>query len=141
METASPVAAVHGMTPSISSELGEMHFGDWEGLHFETLDQSDDWKRFNMVRGFVRPPGGELMIEVQARMVRRLDCLRQQHPGETVAVVSHADPIRAAIAFYLDIPLHSLLRFDISPASWSVVDLTEWGPHVRTMNQTGAPAI
>ena len=138
VETAAAIAAAHRLSPVVSEDLGEMRFGGWEGQSFDALDRLDDWKRFNSVRGFVRPPGGELMIETQARMVRRLDCIRQRHAGHTVAVVSHADPIRSALAFYLDIPLQSLLKFEISPASVSVVDLREWGPLVRAVNQTGA---
>ncbi len=81
------------------------------------------------------------MIEAQTRMVRRLECIRQRYSEQTVAVVSHADPIRCALAFYLDIPLQSIPRFEISTASVSVVDLGEWGPHVRAINHTGAVPV
>ncbi len=81
-------------------------------------------------------------MEVQTRMVRQLDCLADAHSEETVAVVSHGDPLRSVIAYYLGIPLDLLLRFEISPASVSVVEQHEWGPRVLCLNETGdVPAM
>ena len=55
------------------------------------------------------------MIETQARMIRRVQALAQEHEGETVGIVSHGDPLRATVAFYMGIPMDMLLRFEISP--------------------------
>jgi probable phosphoglycerate mutase len=85
----------------------------------------------------VRAPGGELMSEVQTRMIAEIADIRQEHPGETVAVVSHSDPLRSVIAHYLSIPIDLILRFDISPASVSVVQLFDDGPRVLCLNHTG----
>jgi broad specificity phosphatase PhoE len=60
--------------------------------------------------------------------------LRRLHPNETVAVFSHADVIKAALMLYLGVPLDSHLRFEISPASVSVLELAEWGPRVVSIN-------
>ena len=97
---------------------------------------SEEWRRFNHFRGGTRAPGGELMIETQARMIRRVQALKQEHEGETVGIVSHGDPLRAAVAFYMGIPIDMLLRFEISPASVSVVELSEWGARVMCVNVT-----
>jgi probable phosphoglycerate mutase len=77
------------------------------------------------------------MIETQMRMVRRLDGLRAGHPGQTVAVVSHGDPLRSVIAHYLGIALDHVARFEISPGSVSVVELHEWGNRLLCLNETG----
>lgn len=77
------------------------------------------------------------MIEAQARMVRQLDCLRERHPGECIAIVSHADPLRALLAHFLGIAIDLMLRFEISPASVSVVESGEWGPRILCVNETG----
>jgi broad specificity phosphatase PhoE len=111
--------------------------GSFEGETLADLDRREDWKRFNVFRGGTRAPGGELMIETQARMVRRIDALRQPHDGQVVALVSHADPLRAAIAHFLGISIDMLLRFEISPASVSVLELSDWGARVWCLNRTG----
>ncbi len=122
-------------------ELGEMRVGEWEGRTFEDLDAREDWKRFNSVRSMVRPPGGEWMIETQTRMIRQLQCLGLRHPGQQVAVVSHGDPLRAALAYCLDMPLNSVLRLEVGLASVSVIELGDWGPRVLCINQTGEIAV
>ncbi len=137
IETAAAVAQRHGLDPQPLDDLGELHFGEWEGLIMAELDRNEEWKRFNAYRSGVRCPGGELMIETQTRMIRQLDCLRKRHPDETVAVVSHGDPLRSVVAYYLGIPLDLLQRFEISTGSVSVVEAGEWGPRVLCLNETG----
>ena len=122
-------------------ELVEFGLGEWEGLGFGELDGRDDWRRFNTFRSGTRAPGGELMVETQARMVRQLDRLRERHPRETVAVVSHADPLRAAIAWFLGIPTDLTCRFELGTASVSVVEVHDWGARVRCLNHTGESPV
>jgi probable phosphoglycerate mutase len=102
-----------------------------------TLDQLKDdalWHRFNTQRGTTGAPGGELMAGVQVRMARQLEGLRQIHPGQTVAVFSHADVIKAALMLYMNMPLDNHLRLEISPASVSILELAEWGPRIVSVN-------
>jgi broad specificity phosphatase PhoE len=114
-----------------------MRLGAWEGKSIAELDQLEDFKRFNAYRSTVRAPGGELMLETQTRMVARLAALAHQHPGETIAVVSHGDPLRAVVAHHLGIPLDHLLRFEISPASVSILEAAEWSSRILCLNHTG----
>ena len=74
------------------------------------------------------------MLEVQARMAKQLEDLRQRHPEETVAVFSHADVIKATLMLYMNMPLDWHLRLEISPASVSVLELAEWGPRIVAVN-------
>lgn len=137
IETAAPIAACHGLSPRIVDDLGEVHIGAWEGLPLAQLERQELWRRFHTSRGSVRAPGGEMMIEAQVRMVRQIEQIGRQHEGETVAVISHADPLRSALAHVLGISLDLMLRFEISPASVSVL---EWGvgaPRMLCLNETG----
>jgi probable phosphoglycerate mutase len=137
IETAEPLARRHGLTPQRVEQLGEIRFGEWEGLTMEELERREDWRLYNSFRSGASPPGGEYMLETQARMVRQLECLRARHAGETVAVVSHGDPLRGYVAHCLGVPLDLMLRFDISPGSISVVEAAEWGARVVRLNDTG----
>ncbi len=78
-----------------------------------------------------------MMIETQSRMVSRLEALARQHAGQTVAIVSHGDPLRAVVAHHLGIALDRLLRFEISPASVSVLEAGEWNSRILCLNETG----
>jgi probable phosphoglycerate mutase len=136
-ETAEPLAQERRLPVEIRPRLIEVDFGSWTGKTMTELDADPLWKRFNTLRGSTRAPGGELMLDVQSRMVDELEELRRLHGGNTVAVVSHQDAIKAALAHYAGIPLDLFHRFEISPASVSVLQLAEWGPRIVSVNHTG----
>jgi broad specificity phosphatase PhoE len=137
VETAEAIGGPHGLTLRKDDDFGEFHAGEWQGISLADLDKRDDWRRFNAVRSLTRAPGGELAIETQARVVRKIQELAGRHAGETVAVVSHGDPLRSAIAYFLGMPLDFLLRFEVHPASLSVVEVGEWGAKVLCVNDRG----
>ncbi len=124
------------MVPAIRENLGEFRFGNWEGQTFEELNRDPRWRQFNETRSTVRPPGGESMLEVQTRMTREVENLRREHDGDTVVLVSHADPLRSLIAHCLGIPLDLIARFDISPASVSIVRFSGHSPSLLCLNRT-----
>jgi broad specificity phosphatase PhoE len=137
VETAKAIADAHELEPQPDDDFGEFHAGEWQGVSLEELSRRDDWRRFNTIRSLTRAPGGEIAIETQARVVRKIHELAGRHDGGTVAVVSHGDPLRAGIAYFLGIPLDMLLRFEVHPASLSVVELGEWGSKVLCVNDRG----
>jgi probable phosphoglycerate mutase len=137
METARAVAGRHELLPQSIEDLGEMRFGAWEGMDLRALEQDPQWKRFNSWRSGTPCPGGEWMIETQSRMVRRMERIREAHADGIVAVVSHADPLRALVAHYAGMPLDHMLRLEIGPASVTVVEAGDWGPRILCLNHTG----
>jgi probable phosphomutase (TIGR03848 family) len=138
-ETAGTIAARLGLVAVVSEALGELRLGRWTGRSLESLEGDPEWDRFNSFRPGTRPPGGEWMIEVQARVVAEIQRLRELHPDDVVAAVTHGDPIKAALFHYGGIALDMMLRWDIAPASVTVVDLHPWGATVLAVNDTGRP--
>ena len=139
-ETAQPLAVRLGRTVEIEPAINELDFGDWTGRAVADLNRggAPGWEPFNTFRSSTRAPGGEHMAEAQLRMVIALERLRARHPGQHVALVGHADPIRATLAYFLGAPLDFMLRIEISPASVSVLELADWGPRVLCVNQANA---
>jgi len=140
-ETAEAIARPHGLAVEPVDDLGEVRLGDWEGRAIADLDRDEEWRRYNVFRSGVRVPGGELMIETQTRMVRALTVLADRHRDESVAIVSHGDPLRCVIAHFLGIPLDLLLRFEISPAGVSVLEAGPWAPRLLCLNHSGEAAL
>ncbi len=58
---------------------------------------------------------------MQARITSAMARLTQLHPGETVVAVSHADPIKAAVAAAAGTPLDLFQRLIVSPCSVSAL--------------------
>jgi probable phosphoglycerate mutase len=137
VETAAPLAAALNLQTITREDFLEMELGEWTDTTFADLAGEPVFKLFNTFRSCTRIPGGETMFEAQVRMINGLQKLAVQHPDQTVAVFGHADPIKAAIAFFAGIPLDLFQRIEIAPASVSVVELYEETARIMLLNHTG----
>lgn len=137
IETAEPVAKSLNLQTIICEDFLEMNFGEWTNLTFEEVQQQPQFQYFNSFRSNTRIPGGEGMLEAQARIIARLQKLQLLHPGETVAIVSHADLIKAAITYFAGIHLDLFQRIEISPASVSIVEVYDEIARITLVNDTG----
>ena len=133
-ETAEPLARARELEVTIDDALTEVDFGAWTGMTFDELARLPEWARFNARRSVAEVPGGERPVDVQARIVSALDRLRAQHPGQTVAAVSHADVIRAAVLHYAGTSLDMVHRIEISPASVTGIALGGRAPRLLFVN-------
>src|SRR5262249_16165512 len=97
VDTARAVAAPHGLSPVTCEDLREIELGEVEGLQFDDYPSELQTALLN-APGEVRFPGGESYEQLRARVVAALEEIVAQHGGETVVAVSHACPIRAALA-------------------------------------------
>lgn len=137
VETAEPLAARFGLPVQIVEAVGETRYGDWTGSSLKELSQRPEWLRILINPSAARFPNGEGLAEMQARVVTALDRIAAAHPKGVVVVVSHADPIKSAVAHYAGIHLDLFQRIVVSPASVSWIHLTERGPQVMCVNYTG----
>jgi len=137
-ETARAVAAPHGLEVQTRDGLVEVDFGEWTGKYLSELADDAGWRLWNAGGRMLGPiPGGEHIVEFQRRMVAEVLRVRDAHPGQIVALVSHGDPIRAALCAFAGIPLDLLQRVEISTASVSVLRFTATGVAVARVNDTG----
>lgn len=137
VETAAPLAARLNQDVSIDEGLVELDCGEWTDCTFDSLREQPAFQRFNTFRSSSRIPGGESMLEAQTRIVGVIQKLYERHPNETVALVSHSDLIKAALAHYAGIHLDMLQRLEISPASVSILDVYNETAGLLLMNDTG----
>ncbi len=137
-ETARPVAGEQALAVEVVDALDEIDFGDWTGMTFADLTNDPRWQEWNALRSRARAPGGESMAEAQSRVVRHMRDTAQRFAGGTVAMVTHCDIIRAAIAAMLGLSLDRILRFDIGPASVSRIVIGSWGCRVVSINEDPA---
>ena len=120
--------------------LDEIDFGAWTGRAFATLDADPAWRHWNEARDTATAPGGEAMAAAQARAVRHLDALRRRHPDGRIALVSHADIIKAVVLHTLGLSLQAHARFDIDPASITTLAAWDGGGKLLAMNESVHPA-
>lgn len=137
-QTVAPLAGRRRLPVQLLDAFDEIDFGAWTGLDFDALQREGArWQQWCDRRSQAQPPGGETIQQVQRRAMDGLDRLRERHPAGAVLVASHGDVIKAVIACVLGVSLDGLERFEIAPASISIVEAGDGWRQVRLVNGTG----
>jgi probable phosphomutase (TIGR03848 family) len=137
-ETAAPIAKALKLRPVIDKGLLECDFGLWTGKRLATLARRPEWRTIQHSPSTFRFPEGESFSEMQLRMWDAVTAIVKRHRNRTVIVVSHADPIKAAVTYAQGVPLDLFQRTVISPCSLSAVAFTGGAPVVLCVNNTGS---
>ncbi|MFL6689104.1 MAG: histidine phosphatase family protein [Alphaproteobacteria bacterium] len=126
IETAEALATEFDLPVLVETSLDEIDFGAWAGKKFAYLQNDPKWHRWNVHRARTRPPGGESIAEASSRILRHIESINRRYPSRTVAMVTHAEIIRAvrlhraaltADAWQsIDVPLASITTLDLPPA-------------------------
>ena len=138
VETAQAIAGPRGMPLRLVESLGEVKYGEWQGAELKELYKHELWPGVQFYPSGTRFPGGETLGEAQMRMVATLDGLRAQHPSGIIAVVSHADIIKLAIAYYVGMHMDLFQRLEIMPCALTAIRFTKMGPRLLAYNDVGA---
>jgi probable phosphoglycerate mutase len=135
VETAEPLAKALGLEVIQRPGLIELAIGEWQGQPLKSLQKLKTWRKVQGNPSRFRFPGGEAFMDTQHRICTELEELAALHPAkEIVACVSHADPIKLAVAYYLGMPLDHFQRLVIMPGSITAIYLGEMGAQLVTMN-------
>lgn len=136
METAAPLAAVHGLAPIVDDALSEIDFGAFEGRSYEDIERSHPelYRQWMETPTLVQFPGGESYAALRVRALAAMEAIRVRHDRGTVAVVSHGGVLRAMLAECLSIPHEAIFRIDQSYGAISIVDWIDTVPLVRLLN-------
>ena len=140
MQTAQPIARRHRLEVRELEGVQEFDYGSWTDRTFPPLRKTKLWATIMSTPSRVTFPGGEGFVEAQARAVAAIEQVVAQHADRaTVAVVSHADIIKAVVAHFAGVPLDLFQRLVVSPASLTVLWLPKAGqPRLLRFNDTGA---
>ena len=136
-ETAAPIAAALAVKVQIDKGLVECDFGDWTGAELKALMKLPEWNTVQRAPSTFTFPNGESFTAMQNRIVGTIDRLRAKHPGGVVVCVSHADPIKAAVAHAMGTHIDLFQRIVISTCSVSAIAYGMGAPVVLTVNSTG----
>jgi probable phosphoglycerate mutase len=137
-QTAQAVASHHGLEVLPLPGVIEADYGEWTGQKLSDLAKTDLWTVVQRSPSRASFPGGESLAAMQARMIAALDAVVVDHPGELVVVVSHADPIKAAIAHYTGVHLDLFQRIAVAPASVTAFEFGAHGVAMLKCNDTGS---
>jgi probable phosphoglycerate mutase len=133
-ETALAIARARRLAVRVERGLVEIDVGAWAGQSLKRLRRKPEWQVVQHHPSGFRFPGGESFGEMQTRVTEALARLAGRHRGQTIVAVSHADPIKAAVAHALGVPLDLFQRLVIATASVTAVAYRRDGPIVLTVN-------
>jgi probable phosphoglycerate mutase len=147
IETAWRIAANRNLPVIIRPDLADIDNGDYTGMEIKRLSEDEAtrafWRTVVETPSQARFPNGEGLLDMQQRVVNALEALIAAHPDleaktqgdqsgadegakpkrrpQVVAVVAHADVIKAALAHYLGMPFDNFQRLNVAPASLSAI--------------------
>jgi len=136
VETAEPIAEACRLAVRVLPDVTEVDYGELTGRTFAALARTRLWRRLHAAPSTVRFPGGESLAAAQERVVETLRSLAERHSRSLVALVSHGDPIRLALAHYGGVHIDLYQRIEAAPSSISAVAL-DGVPRILRLNDTG----
>jgi phosphoserine phosphatase len=91
MATSDIVASRLGIGVNLLPEIVDIDYGEWQGLSTqEVIDRYDSlYSKWMKDPGDVKFPGGESFSRVRDRISRTVEVLIQQHPKESIVLVTH----------------------------------------------------
>jgi len=118
-------------------EFREIFAGEWEGMSFEELNArgGEAWNIWRNNVGCSVCPGGESVAHLQERILAAFRSAAEKYDGQTVAVATHATPIRVLECHCAGLPLTQLKDIPWVPNASVTTVLCENG--ILTMECVG----
>jgi broad specificity phosphatase PhoE len=136
VETASIIAAPHGVSPQPLDDLTECDVGSWEGMDWQAIRylDADGYQRFMSCPGQFGYPGGESFADVYLRAQRCLEELLAKHAGQSILVVAHHVVNRTYLAGLLGLTPDQARQVTLDNCGISVVAREGSTTAVSTLN-------
>jgi len=119
---------------TIDERFIELNYGDWDGIALTDVDQAQwaAWRKDPMFR----PPNGESLVELDARVQPALEELVEYARTHTVVVVSHVSPIKSGVAWAMGVGPDTSWRMQLERASICRIAIGPRGPSLHSFNET-----
>jgi probable phosphoglycerate mutase len=138
VQTAQKLGDATGLEVVTHQGLIETDFGTWEGLTFaEAAQQDPEVHRRWLGDTRVRPPDGESLDEVNARVRKARTEIIARYGGKTLVLVSHVTPIKTLLRQALDVGPQFLFRMHLDLTGVSIAEFYPDGhASVKLVNDT-----
>jgi broad specificity phosphatase PhoE len=99
IDTADALAHAFGVAVVTRPALREIHFGDWEGLRWNEIEQRDAAYAHRWIEAFpeLPAPGGEPFAAFERRVIEEVDRLLHLAEQKRIAVVTHGGVMRVVL--------------------------------------------
>ena len=128
----STAAHIDGPAAVIDERWIELDYGTLDGMAARDID-ADVWRRWRSDIEFV-PGGGESIAALYKRVQSALEDLVTDAATQTIAVVTHVSPIKAAVAWALSAPPGLAWQTHLDQASITRIAIGAAGPVLHGFN-------
>lgn len=130
------IAAKWKLSVEHDAQLREMNFGEWDGQLWSSIEATDGARLRAWTEAWTDTPapGGEGLVEVSERAAAWLREALTATQRSTIAVVSHAGWIRAALCHLLRLPPSEIFRFAVDHARATIVSVRPSGAELIASN-------
>ena len=123
-----------GLPVEVDDRWIEISYGELEGRRMSDVPD-ETWRDWRADASWV-PPGGESLVAVGERVRAACRDLLDEAVHDDVVVVSHVSPIKAAVAWALDVDDAISWRMFLDVASVCRIGQGRSGPSLRSFNDT-----
>jgi alpha-ribazole phosphatase len=140
-ETAEMVARPHNLLVQREPRLRELHFGAWEGLTYDEIQQHHpqrlaDWQANPL---HITPPDGEGLLALSGRLQTLLQEIKKRRAELSILLVAHRGSLRVLLSLLLDKPVEKNWDFHLDLASLSELEI--WGDNVSLVHLNEIPGV
>lgn len=121
LQTATIIGEKLGLTAIVDQGFRERYYGEFEGRTSDEIDAQFPGTRYEPgrdLRETWRPVGGETLVEVTARVMASIRMVADEHPGESVIIVTHGGVLRVLDGVASRKPLDEI--WDHTPANCAI---------------------
>ena len=118
------ICGAFGIEPTARRELRELNIGVWEGLTWQEIRANwpDGWQaRLDDLVNF-RVPGGENLLDVEARVMPVINEVVARHKGQEVLVVGHGGVNRIVLLNAIGAPLAGMFNIEQNYGCLNIID-------------------
>ena len=133
LQRARDTAAAFGRAVEVDERWTELDYGDYDERPLGDVP-AEMWQTWRGDAEFA-PPGGESLASVGRRVRAACDDLVVAGAEADVVVVTHVSPIKAAVAWTLEVGDDVTWRMFVALASITRIALTDRGPILRSFNE------
>lgn len=134
LRRARTTAAAFGRPVTVDDRWAELDYGVLDGTPIRDVP-TDLWDTWRADPSFV-PEGGESLLALAARVADACAELATDAAERDVVVVTHVSPVKAAVAWALDVGVEIAWRMFVAPASVTRIAVAGGRPSLHGYNVT-----
>ena len=132
LRRARETAEAFGLPVTVDERWVELDYGEWDQRPVTSVPE-ETWRVWRSDPDFA-PPGGESLADLGRRVRAACEDLKEEAVADDIVVVSHVSPIKAAVAWALDVTDLVSWRLHLDVASLSRIAVRPSGPAVLLYN-------